>query len=510
MFRIIGKLRSDKRGIALSELIVVIALMALVFPLLFTIFTSVIKNFRIAEDRFIIQSEVQYVMSLFELTSNKESITSAYHMDLFYDQTFDSLSPGSETFNEGSLQLMEQDDEGNWVYIRDVIPAAPCVANLGTITLDVDDSGDYEVLNAIQFENPDPKYTYLFGVGGYLYVLNAGETNAVRAKNAMASDFNQLVTPITLSFEVSTSVNELEEYGGKYREKLTDAKQYYTNGIHVVVSGDFNRITDKDHNPIKNHELSNKFRYSLDASYALRNFTKDNATINEKDDGSFEITNEYVSGYTNRAVNRTSSANATLTDEQIEEMAKEAAEEAQASGGDYTETFKSVKLSLELSRASSIQELELQQADEAANRYTMIQDTDDDGNPLYDGDGNAVMVKDFWHTHPANVVRYMSETAFYTYAGSVDTGVPQNNMLYRCTVRAAMDGSEYADPVIDTLHNFRDNVLKGTAFGDWFIDEYYNVISPALVELETKSPTVRYMTRAVLIPTAKAIDLICN
>jgi prepilin-type N-terminal cleavage/methylation domain-containing protein len=507
MFKTMGKLRSNKRGLTLAELIVVIALLALVFPLVFSLLSSMMKNYRIAEDRFIIQSEVQYVMNLFQLSSNKESITSAYHMDLFYDETFDSLTPGSETFNEGSMQLMEQDADGNWKYIRTVIPAAPCISDLGTITLDVDDSGDYEVLRAIEFANSDPKYTYLFGVGGYLYVLNSGTTRAERAKNA-DDNYNQLQTPITLSFEVATSVNELESSGGKWVEKATDAKQYYTNGVHVVVSGDFGRITDKDKNPIKNHLLSNKFKYSLDASFALRNFNKDNATINEKDDGTFEITNEYVAGYSSKSVNSVSNANASLTDAQIEEMAAAAAHEAELAGEDYSDVYRTTKLSLELGRAAAIHEVEMQTADEAASRYTMVQDTNAAGEPLYDGDGNAVMRKDYWHTHPANVMRYMSETAFYTYAGSVDVGVAQNNLLYKCAARGAMDGSRFAEPVIDTLHNFRDNVLKGTAFGDWFIDKYYNVISPELAALEAKSPLVRYTVRAFLIPTAKVLSLI--
>lgn len=510
MFKAIGKLRSDKRGITLTELLVVIALLAVVFPLLFQAFTSIVKNFRIAEDRFIIQSEVKYVMDLFELSSNKESISSAYHMDLFYDETFDALTPNSDGFNEGTLQLMEQDANGNWKYKRDVIPAAPSIANLGNITLEIDDSdtNGNEKLTAIKFANPDPKYTYLFGVGGYLYVLNAGSTEAKRAKNADAG-YDQLQTPITLSFEVSTSVNKLEEEGGKYKEKAADEDQYYTNGIHVVVSGDFNRITDKDNNPIKYHDLSNKFKYSLDASFALRNFTKDDASLNEKDDGTYDITNEYVAGYSNKSVNKVSSTNASLTDAEIESMAKAAAENAQNEGGDYDKTYKTTRRNLVISRASAIREKELMESDEATNRYVMVQDTNAAGEPLYDGNGNPVMVKSYYHTHPANVMRYMSETAFYTNAGGEgDVTVPQNNMLYRCAARGAMDGSMFEEPVIDTLHNFRDDVLKGTAVGDWFIDQYYNVISPALVQLEAKSDLFRYAVRAVLIPTAKVLSLI--
>ena len=44
------------------------------------------------------------------------------------------------------------------------------------------------------------------------------------------------------------------------------------------------------------------------------------------------------------------------------------------------------------------------------------------------------------------------------------------------------DGTAASERVLDNFRNFRDNVLRGTEIGDWFIDFYYNDLSPFLIE----------------------------
>lgn len=44
------------------------------------------------------------------------------------------------------------------------------------------------------------------------------------------------------------------------------------------------------------------------------------------------------------------------------------------------------------------------------------------------------------------------------------------------------DGTATSERVLDNFRNFRDNVLRGTKIGDWFIDFYYNDLSPFLIE----------------------------
>lgn len=44
------------------------------------------------------------------------------------------------------------------------------------------------------------------------------------------------------------------------------------------------------------------------------------------------------------------------------------------------------------------------------------------------------------------------------------------------------DGTVSSERVLDNFRNFRDEVLRGTEMGDWFIDFYYNDLSPYMIE----------------------------
>lgn len=44
------------------------------------------------------------------------------------------------------------------------------------------------------------------------------------------------------------------------------------------------------------------------------------------------------------------------------------------------------------------------------------------------------------------------------------------------------DGTASSERVLNNFRNFRDEVLRGTAIGDWFIDFYYNDLSPFMIE----------------------------
>ena len=44
------------------------------------------------------------------------------------------------------------------------------------------------------------------------------------------------------------------------------------------------------------------------------------------------------------------------------------------------------------------------------------------------------------------------------------------------------DGTEASERVLNNFRNFRDNVLRGTEIGDWFISFYYNDLSPFMIE----------------------------
>ena len=65
------------------------------------------------------------------------------------------------------------------------------------------------------------------------------------------------------------------------------------------------------------------------------------------------------------------------------------------------------------------------------------------------------------------------------------------------------DGTEASERVLDNFRNFRDNVLRGTEIGDWFIDFYYNDLSPFMIENTA-------FLRPVLKFVSKPLSYICD
>ena len=122
-------------------------------------------------------------------------------------------------------------------------------------------------------------------------------------------------------------------------------------------------------------------------------------------------------------------------------------------------------------------------------------DVNGDGNISNDETGKHVI------TRPGNVLRYVSPTAQATQEDVANRKTGAN--IATCLTGWAMMGSSFEETVLTNLRAFRDNVLKGTTFGDWFIEQYYYVWSPFVVKnLEALKPVIK----AVLIP----ISYVCG
>lgn len=65
------------------------------------------------------------------------------------------------------------------------------------------------------------------------------------------------------------------------------------------------------------------------------------------------------------------------------------------------------------------------------------------------------------------------------------------------------DGTAASERVLDNFRNFRDNVLRGTEIGDWFINFYYNDLSPFMIENTA-------FLRPVLKFISEPLSYICN
>lgn len=396
MYRAFGKLRSDKRGFTLVELTITMSLMLLVLTLSLTLFSSIYKNYKKVEDRYILQTEVNYIMSAFEQKRNIDAISSAFEAAVFYDDALEAdLADGSS---------------GEF----------PSMSDLGRYSFS-------ETNRSITFEKASQEYSYIFCINGYVYVLNAGTTTANRF-------YFYDEVPIDVGFEVSKSANPLvlDPNTNRYVEDETpnDNQSYLNDGVRVVVTGHYEDFT-----------------YQLDTSYAFKNFVKDNSELNYVNG---KPANNNIAGWT--PIGRT-------------------------------------------------------YYDADHNEHIQVEKNSQDipGFPTALGDSGKYENL----TKKGNVLRYYSETSYFATKGDADA-MGFNDLTYKCAIRNAVSGSQFEQPVIDSLHSFRDNVLKGTKVGDWAIDKYYNVISPELVKIENSSPLAKNVIKYMLVPTAKLLSLISN
>lgn len=65
------------------------------------------------------------------------------------------------------------------------------------------------------------------------------------------------------------------------------------------------------------------------------------------------------------------------------------------------------------------------------------------------------------------------------------------------------DGTEASERVLDNFRNFRDNILRGTEIGDWFIEFYYHDLSPFMIENTA-------FLRPVLKFVSKPLSYVCD
>lgn len=104
-----------------------------------------------------------------------------------------------------------------------------------------------------------------------------------------------------------------------------------------------------------------------------------------------------------------------------------------------------------------------------------------------------------------NVLRYKSPTAEKAQGEVADKATSTN--IASCLTGFAMMGSNMRDEVLGNIRMFRDNVLRGTEFGDWFIHQYYYVWSPFLIE---HTAFLKPVYQAILIPVSYVCEFIAK
>lgn len=109
----------------------------------------------------------------------------------------------------------------------------------------------------------------------------------------------------------------------------------------------------------------------------------------------------------------------------------------------------------------------------------------------------------------ANMMRFISERAVDS-KGDVTELTTSVEMASCLTKLLFIDGTKEGARTVGALREFRDNVLKGTAVGDFIIDKYYNSWSPALVEVCKEHPTASKAIKAVMGPLAKILGTVSS
>lgn len=105
-----------------------------------------------------------------------------------------------------------------------------------------------------------------------------------------------------------------------------------------------------------------------------------------------------------------------------------------------------------------------------------------------------------------NVLRFLSPLSDM----KIEDGEAQGTTSHKASCISTWlfeDGTLMGERVLDNLRNFRDNVLRGTEIGDWFIHFYYYELSPFMIE---KTAFLRPLYKAIFEPLSYVCDFIAN
>ncbi len=425
------KLVHNKKGLTLVELIICVAILALVMPLAGQVLFSLTGLNGTMADRWHVQTAVRMACAEFE--AGNDAMTNAFQVDILYDPVVDAG--------------VEIDDNGNITWLNGV--PSSTVMNAEGVAIDTD------------------LYTYIFSAPTY---RNYGEDNEeylgelLYIREYLSPNTTLLLggigfgyTPVDISFSLATT------------ENISDDNVRYTDSSILV------RFESGKEDMAK---------YSFESAFAIVNNMR---SINKKDVGAGEnLVYEqkwlkpaqvggtpvaYPCGWTDYDINGVSGSN-------------------YPTGLDIVNPDNSV---------TTRQYANFIDNNGATQEVLLTETFDNDLN----GNGTIENTEKGKHiiTREGNVLRYVSPTAQAT-QGDVATRKTGANMA-TCLTGWAMMGSSFEETVLTNLRAFRDNVLKGTTFGDWFIEQYYYVWSPFVVEnLEAIKPIIK----AVLIP----ISYICG
>lgn len=258
MFKTMNKFR-NRKGFTLIELMVTLFLLSLVLALSSQLFGSIYDKYRLVEQRYIIQTEVQHIVSSFQNDAYNYSLYTATTVDMFYENP-------EEVESSKTLKSCPE---------------------LGSFTED-------ETAHTLTFSGRSASsmnYTYLFCFNGYLYILNSGVTEAVRYYYTDQVPVDIQFTIGKKAFAMDSSTGS-EGDGTKYETDdegntvvSEEVPTFLDAGVTVTVTGYY--LDD-------NGEKDESRYYELNTSFSFNNIL---GSVNLNSSSGNYLTNEYVAGW---------------------------------------------------------------------------------------------------------------------------------------------------------------------------------------------------------------------
>lgn len=260
MFKLINKTKHDKRGFTLAELIVAIAVMALVMGLVAQLFGTIYKRYDMVEKQFKLQAQVEYIVAQFQEDATKTSLSTATKVDIFYED------PATVEANQ-------------------ILASCP---ELGTFTENAD--------GTITFQKPTNQYTYYFTYKGYFYglapihLIDEDNKVTIKSNNIAYKFYYQFDNPLKLDVKFSVGVDafQWDTTENKEMENPTDAlgnalkHKYLDSGISVAVK------SNREYLPAK---------YDLNSSFSFDNMKTNGQLVNCNNESGYYFTSEYTAGW---------------------------------------------------------------------------------------------------------------------------------------------------------------------------------------------------------------------
>ena len=452
MYKVFGKLKSDKRGFTLAEVLITLAIMSIATLLMTNLVKTIIRNYRLVEYQWMVQTFVKATAESFEANADREALVTADQAFMYYE---DLGTPPSGDVHTTTFTL------------------ASC-PELGAITYNNEDyTLSFSPPNtAANLEKLESCFKYFISYDKHFFVINYRDylditkttdgdgkiqinyaikpgTVVIHAKNGEMLfgqyEDTDYQLDIQFSYAVSTMSPEKEKKTkeeGIMLELPTDEdylnRSFLQNGISAEIKGVLRNTVDD----------GLKATTTYVSSYDLLNLLS-NKGINYAPSG--VTVSPYAAGWNDRGIEKGKKAVAQSGGETVLESFDETEEEYQA------------RL---LARNSSF------------------------GN--YNSSSNILHP-----TQTANIIRYHSVNTDEIIKDSIgETTVPNVSVqMPICLFTSLTIGSDRQTQILQPIRDFRDNVLRGNAVGEWVIDKYYDW-SPTVISWTEKSPVLKSVFKA--------------